>query len=285
MRLPAVPVLPSKWLRPLIALLALQSTQRIGRRCLRRVRAVSSKERQSAVAELKRLVPPVPPEMLGGEKMDSSVYARFLSVCQWSPEKAAERLEKDIVWRQKYKPRLLRPSDCPTLCRQSSWRVLMVPRSGLGSLLGMTHNATGPGGDERMALGSRFFSRVGSADGVVGSSIFSSRKPLHPPHLRPTMYQWRYTRQGMPITFFRCAEWRPDKAPRDERIRCVAYHVSTTVGLEPILERRIGPAFECSNPDASNPTVPRVRSSSSFLCRWSTTFAVCPIRACSACAS
>jgi hypothetical protein len=219
-----VPVLPSSWVRPLIALLAASSVKRVSRR-LRRGRSVSSKVRQSAVAELKQLVPPISPTLLGGEKIDSSVYSRFLSVCEWNPQKAADKLEKDLVWRQKYKPRLLRPSDMQILCRQTSWKVLMIPRSGLGSLIGVIHpNATDAQGDTRVALGSRFMSRF-SSDAKPGSSLWLARKPLHPPHNRPPMQQWRYTRQGLPITCMTCWDWRPDKANRDERIRFVAYHM------------------------------------------------------------
>jgi len=163
---------------------------------------------------------------VGGEKFDTQTYCRFLSVAGWSPEKAAGKLEKDIEWRRKYKPRLLRPSDMPILCRQKSWQVLMQPRPAYLSWRGASgtaHSSSGAAGSGASGALSRFRSRLGNSSS--SALLWNARPPLIPPHNRPPMQHWRYTRQGMPITYFTCWDWRPDKAKRDERIRCVAYHM------------------------------------------------------------
>ena len=72
-------------------------------------------------------VPAPPPLELGGEQLDKQSYARFLSVCNWEVNKAKELLERDIKWRKKIKPRLLRQADMPNMCQQKAWTVLMRP--------------------------------------------------------------------------------------------------------------------------------------------------------------
>lgn len=48
---------------------------------------------------------------------------------------------------------------------------------------------------------------------------------MHPPHTRPPLTHWRYTRQGMPITLCVVKEWHPDRCSHAERVRHVAYHM------------------------------------------------------------
>ena len=96
-------------------------------RCGRRRGRVSDTQRRHAVDELMRLAPAPEPRLLGGERIDTHTYCRFLSVNNWDPVKASTMIKKDFRWRMRYQPRMLRPSDMPTMCRQRAWMVLTKP--------------------------------------------------------------------------------------------------------------------------------------------------------------
>lgn len=137
-------------------------------------------------------------------------------------------LKRDLTWRRKYKPRALMPADMPIMCRQHAWHVLMRPVGGRGALNSLLTSPTSATSALEGALTSRWRhsnTREPKSSERVGTRRWSMRAPLHPPHHRPPLQQWRYTRSGMPVTCFVCREWRPDKASRDERARHVAYHM------------------------------------------------------------
>ena len=113
----------SVWLRGLLTILAARKLTAVVRRGRGRV---SSAQRAKAVNELKKLVPPPRPRALGGERIGTHTYERFLSVVEWKPERAAPLLEADLVWRARVQPRACRPQDLPNACSQSGWQVLMV---------------------------------------------------------------------------------------------------------------------------------------------------------------
>ena len=228
MRIPKVQgLLQPAWMRALVLLLAASNLKKVHRRVMRGSgRAVSSRKRQLAVDELRRLCPPPTPQSLGGEKPDTAMYCRFLSVVNWDPERAASKLAADFKWRQKIKPRILRPSHCQTLARQQAWQVLMQPRPALLAWTGSTNSSC-----ERPNGGSRWFHRGSSSDSS-STSWLTTRAPLTPSHYRPPMQQWRYTKQGLPITLFECWQWRPDKGSKQERIWHIAYHVRR-LGITP----------------------------------------------------
>ena len=62
------------------------------------------------VRELMELVPPPSRKSLAGESIREGDYARFLSVCSWNVECAADLLRRDLTWRRKVKPRGIRYS-------------------------------------------------------------------------------------------------------------------------------------------------------------------------------
>ena len=92
----------------------------------RRPQNLSAQQRAAAVVELRRLVPAPRPKSLGGERIGTDTYERFLSVVEWQPERAAPMLKADLVWRARVKPRACRPEHIPKACAQSGWQVLMV---------------------------------------------------------------------------------------------------------------------------------------------------------------
>ena len=55
--------------------------------------------------------------------------------------------------------------------------------------------------------------------------LATTKAPLHPPHTRPALQQWRFTRSGMPITLFEAKAWHPDRVSHDERVAHTAYHM------------------------------------------------------------
>ena len=217
----------------------------------------SDLQRLKAMEEVMRLAPAPDPLAVGGEKIDSLTYCRFLSVNDWDPAKTAAALEKDFKWRMKYKPRSLRPGDMPNMCRQNAWVVLTKPigragqlwgrgRGGGGGLLtdklgsdgsdgsdGSLSSSGSRGGSLEVASSSNSSSSSGSELSWFGGSRTRDRlrrsvlfrRPLHPPHTRPPLVQWRYTRQGMPITLCTVCEWHPDKCSHSERVKHVAYHM------------------------------------------------------------
>ena len=151
--------------RAVIALLATRKLVAMVR--VHRPERLSVQERALAVGELRRLVPPPRPRELGGERIGTDTYERFLSVVarplvqkrsrlrpkpkgrrltapgepaplhlcasaflqEWRPERAAPMLEADLVWRARLKPRACRPEHIPKACAQSGWQVLMVTAS------------------------------------------------------------------------------------------------------------------------------------------------------------
>lgn len=183
------------------------------------------------------LVPAPDPKNMGGERIEPITYYRFLSVCNWEPARAAPLLQKDFRWRIKYKPKLLRPSHMPNMCRQRAWIVLTKPVGRAGALWGgATASGSLWGGSTRSTESSGSSgggsSPSGSSSGSGSLVIYSRsrsstshRAPLHPPHTRPPLTQWRYTRQGMPITLCVVGNWMPERVSHDERERHVAYHV------------------------------------------------------------
>ena len=195
-----------------------------------------------AISDCKRLVGPTPhPRLLGGERLTTDTYARFLSVCKWDAERASNLLQADLAWRAKYKPRGLKPSDMPNACRQRGWIVMTVPlnkgKCGARRDLSTAEAAevtasTGTGATSSphlasLSLRARFSSRIrnswwpGRAGGVESPVV----TPLHPPHNRPSLEQWRFTRSGMPITIFQARAWHPERCKHDERVRHVAYQM------------------------------------------------------------
>lgn len=248
--------------------------------------------------ELRRLVPPPAPQLLGGERIDASCYVRFLSVCNWEIPRAEEMLSSDLKWRRKYQPRKLRPSDMQIMCRQNAWQVMMKEggRFGMGGL-NVGGNDENAGSGKRKSSNGR--SRDGSRSGIRngarlgrskekkdgGSGAGSSdrgesppsssggdkrssvddraggsgtdddnfflafreqwtRPPLQPPHVKPPLAQWRHTKQGMPLTFLEVANWHPELAGHDERVRHVAYHMEHYIRRMP--SRRGGKSKRCA---------------------------------------
>lgn len=206
-------------LRSLLVLLAMRHS--FPGRARRQV-AISAAQMQRAVSECRKLVPPPPAARLGGERITTDTYCRFLSVCQWDPERAARLLEKDLAWREKYRPRAIRPTDLPTACSQRGWMVLTTHLGGAPDETAdpASGGTTAPGGSSSASASARrlarFWRRAGGGD---------RRLSLHPPHHRPPLMQWRCTRSGMPITLFCANEWHPERCSHTERIRHVAYHM------------------------------------------------------------
>ena len=244
---------PAIWKHPLRTALLLALITR--RTVLQRSTPhVSTDQRHRAIAELRRLVPP-PPVFKLGERVTADTYARFLAICEWDAERAAKLLRRDFVWRAKYKPRLLKPSDMPIACSQRGWVVMMTPAngqkteatldealvtcgirsstssdsissssggvsSGVSSSGGVS--STGSTGSTGSAASAGSTGSAASAASAIRRRWRSGKLELHPPHTRPTMQQWRYTRSGMPITYFLAKAWHPEYVPHEERIRYVA---------------------------------------------------------------
>ena len=229
---------PAIWKHPLRTALLLALITR--RTVLQRSTPhVSTDQRHRAIAELRRLVPP-PPVFKLGERVTADTYARFLAICEWDAERAAKLLRRDFVWRAKYKPRLLKPSDMPIACSQRGWVVMMTPANGqkteatLDEALVTCGIRSSTSSDSISSSSGGVSSGVSStgSTGSTGSAASaasairrrwrSGKLELHPPHTRPTMQQWRYTRSGMPITYFLAKAWHPEYVPHEERIRYVA---------------------------------------------------------------
>ena len=228
---------PPAPLRRLVILLAAQQTLRPVLRRRSPVKSISEKHKKEAVVALRKLVPPLPSHMLGGERIDANYYMRFLSVCEWEAETAASILERDFQWRRKYKPRLLRPSDMPIMCRQNAWQVMMrggnkgSSRRGQGSSsVAESSSSSSGGGGGGGGSSNGGISSGGGAPVTTDlvSGLRGNRPPLQPPHTKPPLQQWRYTRQGMPLTFLEVNNWKPECASHEERVRHVAYHMVRT---------------------------------------------------------
>jgi hypothetical protein len=75
------------------------------------------------------------------------------------------------------------------------------------------------------------------------------------------MQQWRYTRNGMPVTYFLAKAWHPEHVPHEERIRYVACQTEDDMSLcAPLM------ATECLRWPPSTGT---------SLTKWSITFVAC----------
>jgi len=183
-------------------------------------------QRRAAMEEARRLAPAPEPRLIGGERIDSLTYCRFLSVCDWDAKRAAKLLRRDFRWRIKYKPKTLHNTDMPNMNRQRAWVVLLRPVGRAGALFG---GGSGSSYSQFYSGGSRSRKRSG------GSALWDLRRePLHPPHTRPPFTQWRYTRQGMPITVCIVNNWYPERCSHDERIRHVAYHIEHYIRRMPV---------------------------------------------------
>ena len=193
-------------------------------RCGRRRGRVSDTQRRHAVHELMRLAPAPEPRLLGGERIDTHTYCRFLSVNNWDPVKASAMIKQDFTWRMRYQPRMLRPSDMPTMCRQRAWMVLTKPvRTPLWGV-GVADSGGASGGNATARF-HQWRQRRWLRFGAEQPPRLLPRWSLHPPHTRPPLTQWRCTRQGMPFTLCIVSEWHPERCSHDERIKHVAYHM------------------------------------------------------------
>ena len=187
---------------------------------------VSAAARHAAVAEARRLVPPPPAKDLGGERVTTDTYCRFLSVKGWDPQRAAKLLKADLEWRAKYKPRALRPRDMPNACAQRGWIVL------LSTVGGRAPEAASQDAPPPNALhGVRQRMRRGL--GLRWAGGIRKSGELQPPHNRPPLQQWRCTRSGMPITLFEAKGWQPEKCSHAERVRHVSYHMEQYIRRMP----------------------------------------------------
>ena len=237
MRLPLPHPLGGGLLRPFcghplrIAILAALLARRTVLRPQKGSSHVSADERLRAIADLRRMVPPPPASQLGGERVTADTYGRFLAVCDWNVARATRLLERDLHWRSKYQPRALKPHDMPKACAQRGWEVLTLPVGGraAGGLSSPTGTGCRSGGGSNSGgtprLRGRFWRRLTSGTPAI---------ELHPPHTRPPMQQWRYTRNGMPITYFLADAWHPERVPHDERVQHVAYQMEHYIRRMPL---------------------------------------------------
>ena len=191
----------------------------------RRPQNLSAQQRAAAVVELRRLVPAPRPKSLGGERIGTDTYERFLSVVEWQPERAAPMLKADLVWRARVKPRACRPEHIPKACAQSGWQVLMVG--------GGTAESEAPPSSPNRTLASAAASSVSSVSWYrrwYRKALLSrspKARPLHPPHYKPRGVQWRYTKHGLPITLIEVRSWFPERAGAEETATHAAYMMVT----------------------------------------------------------
>lgn len=205
---------PQPFLRRLVLLLALQKALLNPVLRGRAKRSLCDSSKWQRVEALKSTCPPPLAHEIGGEKIDTGTFVRFLSVNNWEVDKAAEMLEKDYAWRRKYRPRDLRPSDMQIMCRQYAWQVMMRDAQ---------HDRDKR--RQRQSRGRRRRSSVSKVGEKRGQTAPISRQPLHPSHTKPPLQQWRFTHQGMPLTFLEVANWNPELASHDERVKHVTYHM------------------------------------------------------------
>jgi len=166
---------------------------------------IKDKQHLTAIAELKRLVPP-PTKQIGGSTEvdainDDAYYARFLSINEWDPIKTEPSIRQSIEWRKRVQPHKLRPRHCPTLCRQYAWLAL----------------TTGPG--------SKMILNDNSEQDDDANNKNKKQSPLDPPYNCPPLQSWRTTKHGLPITYFRCWKWKPELASSKESETHLAYHI------------------------------------------------------------
>ena len=86
------------------ALLARSAIHAAGK--LKKFSAPALAVRRDEVHELMELLPPPDAKALGGEALSEIDYARFLSVCRWKVDRAANMLRADLEWRRGARPRL-----------------------------------------------------------------------------------------------------------------------------------------------------------------------------------
>eukprot|EP00984_Skeletonema_dohrnii_P004617 scaffold1634_cov118-Skeletonema_dohrnii-CCMP3373.AAC.15 len=166
---------------------------------------IKDKQHLTAIAELKRLVPPTKQIGVSTEVdaiNDDAYYARFLSVNEWDPIKTESSIRQSIEWRKRVQPHKLRPRHCPTLCRQHAWLAL----------------TTGPG--SKMILNDN-----DEQDDATNNEKNRKQPPLDPPYNCPPLQSWRTTKHGLPITYFRCWKWKPELASAKESETHLAYHI------------------------------------------------------------
>lgn len=173
-------------------------------------------ERRASIEKLKELVPPPNPREVGGEKADDAAYARFLAVADWDPAQAAPKLQQSFKWRKRIRPGTLRPRHFPKLCRQQAWVALLA--------------------GEKIA--------AEDVPEEEASADARARAPLEPPHHCPPLRSWRTTRHGLPVTYFRCWKWRPDKASSADLERHLAYHMHHLIRRTPRNVSRICIVFD-----------------------------------------
>ena len=197
--------------------------------------------RDESIRRLRSMIPPPHPASIGGEVIDDDAYARYLSVSNWDPNIAAPKMRNTLRWMESVRPGTIRPRHCPVLCRQGAWIALTndAGRDGdggydggdavvivapppappvdddgsheyvrgicvLGGYTGGTMNDVAPrrrrwmGGNGRRGRASR-----NDDDGYDG---------YDQPYDCPWSTSWRTTAHGLPVTHFRCWNWRPDLA-------------------------------------------------------------------------
>ena len=209
-------------LLPLVLLLAAKLVTNFA--CRNKTR-LSKSQQANAVAQLRAAAPPPHKALLGGEVVNDDTYKRFLAVQHWDVQKAETTLRQDFEWRKKYKPHALRPKHCDEACSQLAWRVLLkqpkTPRS--------KHKV-----NETEASLSTDFRSLRRRLATIAKRKRIAPSQLHPPHTRPPLAQWRYTRHGMPITHVDVRLWHPERySDKKEVTRHCAYHMEHYVRRMP----------------------------------------------------
>lgn len=211
-----------------------------------------SRRRIESIRRLLSMIPPPHPSSIGGEIIDDDAYARYLSVSNWDPNIAAPKLECTLRWMGKVRPGTIRPRHCPVLCRQGAWIALTTTNDdggrGGGVVVGVgEHRGEGwtrDGGNDVLGApppsddddGSHEYVRgICALGGHLGTSTNErGRRAWRPrrgrtsrrndddrdedddgydqPYDCPRSYRWRTTAHGLPVTHFRCWNWRPDLA-------------------------------------------------------------------------
>jgi len=196
---------------------------------------VSSAERQQLIAELRAEVSAPLPHAIGGETLDADTYQRFLQVHGWSLPKAAAMLSKDIEWRKRVRPRALRPRHMPAACSQRGWVVLMR-HQGSGNL---TEDEPSPPEAAAAHSGRPAYLPTLRIGHYFGRGKGGGGRSLHPPHTKPPLAHWVYTRHGMPVTYVNVRAWHPERfTSRDECTRFCAYHMEHYIRRMPVRRGR-----------------------------------------------
>lgn len=216
---------------------------------------LSSADRQALIEDLRELVPAPPPHALGGEVVDSDTYQRFLQVQGWSVPKAAEMMGKDLEWRRRIRPRAIHPRSIATACSQRGWLVLM--RHHGSNLLMEVDEPHAPAANTSRPSTRGFLSRWRLPRNQklhlphphlhftyphlhLPHAFHRHAGPsLHPPHVKPALAHWVYTRHGMPVTYINVKAWRPTRyKSKDECTRFCAYHMEHYIRRMPSRQGR-----------------------------------------------